>query len=388
MIQEDKFYVAETVEDELGSGFRLFSHDDDVYESRTTGEHHSRLYGNDGNWQAKVHLPLSDNAEAFEAYKELAELITDEYDVDLYQSAHDFNRQLRYSDHAERSEDNTFLQYTKRDKEVPGQSSLETLTFHGTLFGGYFGVGAIAGGALGTIAGPPGAATGAVGGALLGAIGGGVGGLADIVGNAAITSRYDTDTVGGEKPYTPTRFVTHVVGKRHRNKYAQGKGLKPRRLRGQPKLLEKLNRLNHADRVIRETDQLDLEEEYNALKDADIEKVFNTVTAFHFEGAENARGLHAGRQFDEYADAADFIGLLQENEAVDIERPTMYEKPEVFQQIFSYLVYEHDGKEHILPAGEELIGNVFDEDADPAIDEFLQTEYGTFYDEAGIGELP
>lgn len=367
MARSDKFYAAIPVQDELGKGFSLFSHEDDVYAARVTDGSDSRLYMSGGGWRAKIRFPVADDIEAHESYKELAELIEEQYDLNLSMTAHEFNNALESDEEqARRKRGGIEICYTPGDESVPGEDTAFVNAYLGTL-GSYMAGGTAAGGAYGGMTGGP---EGALAGAGIGLVGGFATAAGDLF--TAIT----TEQV--YKPLTPGAAVGRLNERKHRKRYRAGRYFPPK------KYLDDLNRLHRLDRVIEETDQLMVKEEFNDLQSTKVDETFETELNELFDDFEEMNGLHVCGRFPEYGDAVSFIALLQEDDEVELERPTIYREPEIFQKLFENTIYEHDGEERILPEGRSIVHNVFERDADPAIDTFLQSNYQQIYNAEGV----
>lgn len=346
-------YHAEAIDDDMGEGLRLYTLEDTVYEARRgqmwvfDGDGHldgtlnTRIYQDGSDWMLKAQTPVTEKKPAYHALRGFANTVEEELGVEL---------ETTWLDYQTTYEDGKSFQVVARDASVTfrhtGDITVPKVS-HGIIPGITQGVGAAIGGGAAAVANLFGVPADIFGGYLLGM---GLGAGAGVVG--------------------PKARQFHANRKR-RKTYGTVDGMEE---------LDLFDRVNEQHRLEQVLDRPGpapdhFTEEYNALREDEFEDIFDIITTAHFEEFHKQAGVTLTGTFDTYSDA---YGLASALSGVDpeVERPSIYTEPDVFQHLFSYLTYTEGGEDRLLGDGETLVREVMQRDADPAITEWLDEEYG------------
>lgn len=343
-------YTREPVDDELGEGFRMYTQEDRVFESRVQEPYHSRLYEReDGDWYAGVLAPVT-RKERDETVEAFIERINMAYDTDCSpeESWFDAKSWLRGRAKENRAEDielgyNRWSAFTKdvnlRQDMAAGLGSMSV----------YTGGGAGAGAAIGAAVGGPG---GAVLGAYIGTMPGMLAAWVDLLNSSNYGKRTVVNTIRN-------RWV-----ERAEQKHLTGEML------GED-LLETVTRYNALNWLppSRDLEEVELQRE-ELSQDNPLETLEDRVDT-HFD-VTNFAGVYATRKTENYGDAATFISTVQDSAADGISRPSIYEDLERFADLFEHLYEDGESETYVRREGTQMIESAFREGADPAVQEYLE----------------
>lgn len=357
-------FAVDEIDDELGEGIRLHTDTDHLYELRTNSSlmgaedvTASRIYSRDGDsWKAKTQIPGAEDRDAYEQLKEVRDRITDAYDVDVTLPAYDFQEGDRRFDF-DGGIDGVLIYNTPEDVdddiyviEQPDRL-LETMA-------GYSAAGASTGATWGAMASPE-PLSGAV-------IGGGLGSVAGLAGllDAMIHDCEDVETPAPKAAKWAAKTSEYLKG----HTPAKGGPLQD------SSFIDDLNTKRSLEgENIEEVEDYDLAEQYRELESRDLDGRLRSLLEDHFGSFEDRPGVIVTVDVDTYADARAFVSHMHDEEPVDVDRPSVYDSPGTFDQLFRHLDEEEK---------KDWIEEVLDEDHE-RIQTFLEEEYGDLVTEVG-----
>jgi len=337
-------YGAEELDDELGSGIRIFDSHDTPYEIRAGDGVESRLYKEDETWRAKFHTPETDERDGYDTLIELAGRIEEEYG---------FNPEIPVHDYRDGKTGRTFqapfngsLGFNDEDTDYADLSERSN-TWKNVVLGGTAGTGAAIGGGAAAVFAPPavpiGAGIGAVGGAAYHAI--------DCI-------------LAGEGYTTSTDLFSQGIDAA-KQKMEERNEQKRRRAAGiDDSFLHSLNRKRQLDPRIDDTTDWDMDDEYRELTENDLEQQLQQAMDLSLHQFEQAPGVHVTGEFDSYDAAVRFLGTLQQEDA-DPEQPSIYRSRDAFETVFPHL--DEDDQR-------SMIQNVQEEGSD-SVEQYLEEEH-------------
>lgn len=367
----------EEIDDELGDGFRLFTEEDAVYESRILDDTLTAAYRDSEDWNAKVRFPLADPDDAEQAYKTYADLahrIEDEYDTDLSLTVKAFNDQLQDGT-VSNDTNETALHYHPEPQLDIAPRRLKRLASSAPGAAGYTLVGKIYGGGLGMAVGTLGGLGALIGGTpdLLAPMAGGGLGLGVAFGGAG----------GGmvAKDYYHDKFPADTI--------------KRRRYRNDPDhmltLLTDVNRLHHLNEKLEVADTYvqDDVDAYESLRNAAPDEDMDLFLDLFFHDLHKRQGITTTFTTDSYDHATDFITHVTETPDREMDEPSIHTNPNAYINLLDWTTYQtNDVEPALLPTGEQLIRTALQhDDLHPDIDHHLTEHYGEHVDRIGIEEL-
>lgn len=392
MDPDTNIFYLEAVQDDLGSGYRLFTNEDAVYELRATEEYESRVYSAEGEWHGKVRFLIDDNTEAYAHLQDFSDMVERFYQDDI-----DLNN-LEFHDHvksgipypvstedfsASYCQEHLFTaplsdEAIKKIARYEGWETSKNAGFLGTVVGG--GVGGLVGGLLGTVGGPVGVGVGAIEGASIGAgVGGGLLGVGG-VGSGILVSREAQKKVEGQINAEDIAGLSSDKAKKIVNsRNSQHEGFMVDILERQTPIFDTLNERNLLNTLAEESNEYT--EEMMERRDT-LNRQFNTedleyVFDLHFHEFDQLTGVTVAGKHDSYEDAAQFVARVTDINTEPVQ-PSIFQNPEAIAFMSEHLV---ESKR------EQFLDDAWDANTTNAVDGALE-QYFPELDEYWMGKLP
>lgn len=361
-MESSTWYALEHIDDGVGEGFRLYTSQNEAYESRKNYSAESRIYGEEGSWNTKVRFPITDEIEGYDRFTEVADAIEAEYGVDLHLSALHVNDRLEDGDHVRSTGPDMEIGINQEDHlpvETSNLLSYDKLRNMSVPITGY----GAAGGTVGLALGLPEA-------------------VPILVGIGAITGEVDYLLAKNGSGKTGTALANRLWKKRQERTARRGNAL-------DTGLLDELNEKNRLGRVMNEEDSLEERDRYNDLRDKDLDETLDDILNTHFRGLNRTRGVYAETMADTYEDAVTFVETVQELPDSTLSTPSIYTDAEIFNGLLRHTTYHHNAEENVLPEGRQLIEEALQRsETTEDVLQVLNDEYEKFLDEVGTGGLP
>lgn len=365
---DDRYLTGEPFRDDLGTGIRLYTDRDEVYEARTVAGSRVRVHGGDAGWYVQAQLPAStEPVEGYETFDTVTERLEHAYGAELITPATDFLDRLESRDSFTASDDGMQVQYRKRHawKLEPGECYSSSRYSADQVFrmtGAGAGTGAAGGVTIGATAGPEAAL--ALG--VLGGVGGAVVGLMD---RAFLYDMLDSPislSKGTEKG------ADWTLRKKH--EFTEQRANRQKRL-DDADLFDRFNEKQRLKAVADKTRDPHQAERFRELRDSDIEERVENLLERQFDRFDERQGVTAQYTADGYGEALDFAATVLETGAMDLERPSLFQDRDVFQTVFEAA---DEGRQ------EELVEAVLArDDADQQVTGYLEDSHGETVEQVG-----
>lgn len=347
---DDRYLAADRIDDALGSGIRLYTDRDEVYETRDITGHAVRIAGGDPGWYTQVHLPAPDEPrEAYDPFDTVAERIDTAYDTELITPATTFLEHMAEEDrfHVEDTDAAPAysLQYRRELEPDPHEEFSEVSN---DILVGYVGAGAASGGATALALGAADPFLGLVSGMAAGSLG----------------ALLDKELYTGGSSLSPARNIRRGVNAVKRTVAGDDDG-GVEELAGVT-VWDRLNEKRRLETVAEETRDVEEAERYLELKDTDIEVEAERLLLLQFESFEDQRGITAAATVEAYDDAINFAATVLDRETPDTGRPSIYTDADVFDQMFAAVPQEEQ---------ERLVEPVLEGDAAEPVESYLNAEH-------------
>lgn len=351
----DRYVAATGLDDALGTGLRLHTDHDEVYELREAGKAAVRVYGEEGEWTVKARFQETDLDPAYDRFDAIAETLEDAYGENLITSATYFLNEAKHGGSVETTSGPITLRYNERDADglltiddmgggIPaGPDILVGLGYAGTGLAG----GAAAGAAA---AGPEGMMVGGVGGMVAG-----------FAGFFKELNGFPRSPIGYSiKGMKNTR---KRVQRRRERKKTRADRLE------EYGLWDTLNEANRLETVAETTRDLDEARRHEELQETGITETVDALMDHHFDSFHERQGVTATATTDSYREALDFAATVLDRETpghVDHGHPTIYRDPLIFRDLFEAAHKERR---------EELVATVLDVDTAGPVEEYLDSHH-------------
>lgn len=384
----DRWFITETVTDQLGDGVRVYDTANNVYEARERNGAGIRIYTEEGEtgtsaWQVTVRKPFTgtfsvDDAEdAYTTFWTLGSRLESAYgsdlsmDQDRFMERYDAGRSIRVED----MDTSLFLNH-EHGVEFPETSFRRPSVSNSLLYAPSVGAGAEVI-ALGSIE-----------------IG--------MLYTGGLLATYGASLV----PYSAEKVANHRKQKKLQQPDALDDDLYTR--------INERNRLKackdrHAPQEVeldpgvyalqQPTLDQEHEERLHELNDQDLDETLETLLDIQFHDYDRLRGVLVTAEEDTYRDAAAFATAATAETPFEAYRagtdPNVPEKPSVYRDrdLFSELIaettidddYIEPGESHVVSGGVKLIRDALErEETAGAVDEFIAEAYPCALDEIGI----
>lgn len=355
-------FTAQRVETERGDGFRIYTARDDVYEAlESEGGVETRLHPASTGYRVTVRIPVGDGEEtaqeAYQAFRDVADRVETGYDVDLPLSWLNFEDDLGGAPRARArldEGDRVTVRYRADGKVAIPEKRYSTYS-EGMSY-----VGAFTGG--------------------FGLIG------ADMLGMLSAThpllpfpAGFGGMVAGGMLGYFGPKTRQWYVNRKRRKRYEN-----PEAVMEQP-VLDGVNERNGLERLLDRDEPMPdhVTDRYKELRDEPLDEVWGLLTTAHFERFDRQQGLTASGTFDTYEEAAAFTDVVRGVPQQERTRPSIYEEPAVFENLFSHLVHEVDGELYILDDADVMVGNVVEHGAADGVRMFLDETHADLVQRVG-----
>lgn len=347
-------YAVEPLAD--AEGVHLFQSDDTFYEAVQHGEAASRIYPDDGQWSAKVNIPVKERRSAYDWFRGIADRLEETYSVDLPKTWLTF--QEEYEDTATASDDDITVCYRSEGSlAIPNPGHETPLGSRSAAM-----IGNLGGGGLGIAS---------------------VGALTGInpVLDALIFASPGVGALGALGANAGVPAVKNRIGQwKRRRRYGEIDAVRERRF------LDQINERNSLERLLDRNQSFptDLTERYTELEGRALNEALDIVTTAHFERFDELQGINVTGSFDTYEEAAAFRDTVRDRDSEAYERPSLYTAPDAFRSMFEHLTFTMEGEKHVLEDAYRLTETLLEgADADPDISTWLEETHPDIVKQAG-----
>lgn len=348
---DDRYIVPASIDDGLGTGVRLHTSEDEVYEAREVDGAAVRVYGQNEDWGVLLNIPRTGMREGYDTFDTVAERLENAYDEDLITPSATFLDSVKAKGGISVDSGPITLQYRSEDGADADEDELE-LPGPEEAVPGYAVVGAGTGAAAGATtfgsAGPEAALLGAA----LGGVGGAFGGALSAFNEPAL------------HPYSP--IGTLQKANRRLQAYRDRRRTDFGRL-GESELWQEFNEKRRLDAVQETARDMETTLRYDELRDDGVEEDVERLMDHHFQDIAKRPGVTVRFTGDRYTEAIELVANALDTEIPAVERPSIYMDAAVFRTLFKQVNETEQ---------ERLVDVAFEQDAfDQKVATYLENQH-------------
>lgn len=365
-------YHAQPVETGRGDGVRVYTAQDAVYEALEDADGvGTRLWPDGEGYQVTVRVPVDGEREqdAYRMFRTIADRVGEVYDDEIPMSWLAFQTELddgtpsRRAEHDRNGNGTRYgggirIRYREEGRNPIPEKEVKTYGDTGARLGMWGGgLGGMGAGMAGVI---PVTA-----------------GLEPLLGIPGVVAGM---AAGGMLGYAPFKARSWYANRQRRERFGDPGVVM------EDTLFDRLNERNSLERLLDRNEPLPdrFTERYHTLLEEPLDEQWDIVETAHFDRFSWREGVTAEAvRFDTYEDAAAFTDVVRGEPEGSYERPSLYEEPAVFTELFDHLVHRVNGEWHMLDDAEVLVGNVVEHDAAEGVREFLDEAHPDLVRRAG-----